>query len=307
MKTLSSSMGALAALAAGLWAQQAPPPPPEAGQVAIRAQPRLKAMAGPTFGFVSAEMISGKVVTGAPYSAEAVTETTQVLADGNHISNRMSSMIYRDSDGRERREQTLNAIGPWAAGEPVKLVTISDPVAKVNYTLDPNTHTARKMPRGVVRWKTGSRAGVSVSGPVSGAFSTVAASTGKGGAMGVQVVSIGAGSDFKEATTGAKTESLGKMVIEGVEAEGARTTLTIPAGQIGNELPIEIVSERWYSPELQTVVMSKHRDPRTGETVYRLTNIDRTEPLHSLFEVPPDYKVTAEPQFWFSTAPKKEE
>lgn len=87
------------------------------------------------------------------------------------------------------------------------------------------------------------------------------------------------------------TESLGKQMIEGVEAEGKRTVTTIPAGAIGNELPIQIVSESWYSPELQTTVMSKRSDPTSGETMYRLTNIRRGEPDASLFQVPSDYTV----------------
>ena len=86
-------------------------------------------------------------------------------------------------------------------------------------------------------------------------------------------------------------QELGKQIIEGVEAEGTRTTVTIPAGEIGNERPIEIVSERWYSPELQLVVMSRHSDPRTGETTYKLTNINRAEPAKSLFEVPGGYTI----------------
>ena len=71
--------------------------------------------------------------------------------------------------------------------------------------------------------------------------------------------------------------------------------MTIPAGEIGNELPINIVSERWYSPELQTIVMTRRSDPRMGETVYRLTNINRSEPARSLFEVPADYTVKEGP------------
>jgi hypothetical protein len=90
-------------------------------------------------------------------------------------------------------------------------------------------------------------------------------------------------------------EQLGKQTIEGVEAEGTRTTVTIPAGEIGNERPIEIVSERWYSPELQLVVMTRHSDPRFGETTYKLTNINRAEPAKSLFEVPSDYTVKEGP------------
>ena len=92
-----------------------------------------------------------------------------------------------------------------------------------------------------------------------------------------------------------KTESLGKQAVEGVEAEGRRTTVTIAAGEIGNDRAIEIVSERWYSPELQTVVMTRHSDPRSGETVYRLTNINRSEPAKSLFEVPGDYTIKEGP------------
>jgi hypothetical protein len=67
--------------------------------------------------------------------------------------------------------------------------------------------------------------------------------------------------------------------------------VTIPAGQIGNDRAIDIVSERWYSPELSTVVMSRRSDPRTGETVYKLTNIRRTEPGQQMFQPPVDYTV----------------
>ena len=86
-------------------------------------------------------------------------------------------------------------------------------------------------------------------------------------------------------------ESLGKKIVEGVECEGTRTTVTIAAGTIGNERPIDIVSERWYSPELQVVVSSRHSDPRFGETSYRLANVTRAEPDKSLFVPPADYKV----------------
>jgi hypothetical protein len=92
-----------------------------------------------------------------------------------------------------------------------------------------------------------------------------------------------------------KAEPLGKQTIEGVEAEGTRTVVTIAAGEVGNDQPLQIVTERWYSPELQAVVMSRHSDPRFGETTYRLTSVVRGEPDRSLFEVPADYKVTDGP------------
>lgn len=93
-----------------------------------------------------------------------------------------------------------------------------------------------------------------------------------------------------------RTESLGRQDIGAVEADGTKSTVTIAAGEIGNERPIEIVSERWYSPELQTVVMTRHIDPRFGETSYRLTNINRTEPARALFEVPAGYTVEEGPK-----------
>jgi hypothetical protein len=94
---------------------------------------------------------------------------------------------------------------------------------------------------------------------------------------------------FQKAVAPPNTETLGKQTIDGVQAEGTRSTITIPAGEIGNEREIKIVNERWYSPELQTVILSKHSDPRMGETVYRLTNINRSDPHPSLFQVPSDY------------------
>jgi len=252
--------------------------------------------AGPmTMDFIGAEMsFSDKPVKGAPYSADGVTETTQTLADGNRITRKSTASVYRDSAGRTRREETMAAIGPWAAGSDApKLVFIQDPVANVSYHLDPQTHEAHKLPMG--------RGGLFLSqagepGPSPKFF------TARGSAAGGAEGAVAAGPAAQIAVQGVpgakavkpdvKTEPLGKQTIEGVEAEGTRTTMTIPAGAIGNELPMSTVSERWYSSELQTVVMSKRSDPRFGETVYRLTNIQRSEPAANLFEVPSDYTVT---------------
>jgi hypothetical protein len=89
-----------------------------------------------------------------------------------------------------------------------------------------------------------------------------------------------------------KKKDLGTQTIAGVSAQGTRITHTIPAGQIGNEKEITIVSEHWYSNELQMVVMSKRCDPRFGDTVYTVTKVQRSEPAASLFTVPSDYTVT---------------
>ena len=266
------------------------------------------------FVFVASEMnFDGQLVKGAPYSAQALTETTQTLRDGNRIVNKSTSSVYRDSEGRTRREQTIRALGPFAtAGEPPQMIFISDPVAGVNYSLDPRTHIARKMPtmRFEVKPAPPSRVGEGPSnGPIGPSLPERAgmqpdAAFEKRRAEGIFLRSVPPPPPGTEGIVmewhgnseeKGNTESLGKQIVEGIEAEGTKNTLTIPAGEMGNERPIEVVSERWYSPELQTVVMSRHSDPRFGETVYRLTNINRNEPAPSLFEVPVDYTVREGP------------
>ena len=256
-----------------------------------------------TMTFLSGQMMGGKVIKAAPYSAEAVTEATQTLADGNKIVNKSSTMMYRDSEGRERREESIGNLGALgASATPTKAIFISDPVAKVNYSLDPQAKTARKSGSVPVTFTVnGSGPTVTSSGAMSIAMSderminqTIAA--GRAGGLGGQTV----GYSYRFETTSdatkpaPNTEQLGTKMIEGVSAEGTRTTTTIPAGKIGNERDIVITHERWYSPELQMVVMTKSSDPRSGDTVYRITNISRSEPMPSLFEVPSDYK-TIEP------------
>jgi hypothetical protein len=222
----------------------------------------------------------GKTVKGAPYSAETETETIQPLADGSRIVRKTTANVYRDSEGRTRREQTLHNIGPYAAaGDAPQLVFIDDPVAGVNYVLDPQKRTARKMqfrggrppgpPQGKARPDDGTD---NQRRPPAGPPPERERPQREGAKT--------------------KTEALGKRMIEGVEAEGTRTTVIIPAGQIGNERQLEIVSERWYSPALQEVVLSTHRDPRLGEHTYRLKNINRAEPARSLFEAPADYTLS---------------
>jgi len=171
-------------------------------------------------------------------------------------------------------------------------IFINDPVAGVSYILEPDAHVARKMTPMRFEFKLNTDGEKPIddgkhqifSGPPeAGTFQVGVAAGSPGPGITMELRNL--------QDHGGKEESLGKQTIEGIEAEGARTTITIPAGEIGNERPIEIISERWYSPELQTVVMTKHSDPRFGEIVYRLTNISRSEPDASLFHVPADYKI----------------
>jgi len=263
----------------------------------IASSPRIPQPRDDTFNFISSEMsFDGKLVKGAPYSAEAVTESTQMLADGNRIVNKSTARLYRDSEGRTRKEQTLGSIGPFAAaGEPPQMIFINDPVAQMSYVLDLRNHSARKMPsfRFDVRVAPPAEGGQTPSAPEGPAPAAPPEWSEKVVGDYVMTSTPAAGDGYRVEYYGgrkrARTESLGKQKIEGVEAEGTRTTFTIPAGEIGNALAIDIINEKWYSPELQTVVMTRQSDPRFGETVYRLMNIDRSEPDKSLFQVPADY------------------
>ncbi len=221
---------------------------------------------------MGAAMISGPTVKGAPYSAEVVNQMVQVLADGNRITHTNSSMVYRDSQGRERREEMANGT--------VRSIFITDPVEGVSYTLHPSTKEARKGPQREVHISTDAGA-VGVTTTETRTF--LVNSSGNG------PETFFFNTEVNSSKAKPVVEHLGTQTIEGVSAEGIRTTVTIPAGQIGNELPIVTVNERWSSPELRVTVMSTRSDPRTGTTTYKLTNVSRAEPSPALFQVPPDY------------------
>ena len=222
-------------------------------------------------------------IAGAPFTAEAVTEFAQMLSDGNRIERRFSTSLARDGKGRTRSEQDVAMLGPlvvlqngkgmnWTTGQPVattqgeppRFTVITDPVDGVTYTLDERMKEARRNPSKISTLQ----------------FLEVQKINDK-----LVNVRQGAGANSVH------VESLGTRQIEGVRAEGTRMTTTIPAGQIGNLNPINIVTERWSSKELQMAVLITRRDPRSGETTYRLTNIVRAEPPPDLFTVPSDYRI----------------
>ncbi len=324
-----------------------------------------------TFSFAASEMsFDFKVVKGAPYSADAITETTQTLSDGNRIVRKTTSSLYRDSEGRTRREQSIGAIGPWtSADHSTQRIFITDPVSTTNWVLDPRAQTAHQAmlpppppppaPAGMyprkpfsdtqdvnklkeemsldvkVKKMKSSAGGIQGSAitKVNPEYPAVAKAAGVQGPVRVTVVidemgnvissqpldghpllreaAIKAANEWKFKPTQAggqptkvegtltfnftlnkpvppepavhteqgiafatpawnsslfggktefKQEDLGKQMMEGVEVQGTRIINSIPAGAIGNERQIDIVSERWYSNELQVVVMSRNSD-----------------------------------------------
>lgn len=227
---------------------------------------------------------AGAVVAGAPYSGHAVTESVQMLHDGNRIRQRNEARLYRDSEGRTRRDQELNTLGAWQLAPPASpLVFIHDPVAGEGFLLDLNRRTARRLdaPAGsLVR---------PVQGGATLEFNAVASLP--AASRGAAVAGPTATFSLTSGDISTSTEDLGERHFEGVAATGSLTRMTIAARVVGNELPIEVVTERWYSPALQAVVLRRHSDPRFGETTYSLTNISTDEPDPALFVVPDDFTI----------------
>ena len=213
----------------------------------------------PNAQFVGAELRFGdKLVKGQPFSAETVIEDTRRLFDGSTVTKSRRGAVYRDTDGRTRREQPLEMVGgvviSGSDNKAPMLIFINDFTAKSHIFLDVSARVARRMPIGDP-----------------------------------------AGRPEPGQPADAKTESLGTRTIEGVKVEGTRTTFEIPPGHLGNDKPIEVVTEKWFSPELQVVVMSRHVDPIAGEHIFKLVNIRRTEPSAELFSVPAGFRVENPP------------
>jgi hypothetical protein len=171
-------------------------------------------------------------------------------------------------------------MGMGANSEDAIIVEIADPVSGFRYVLDTYNHVAHRFPPPE-----------KADEPVR--YSEVAR------AVPQRATSAATRQTVSSAPVQANrsenvTESLGTQVIEGVQVEGQKTTTTFPVGFMGNDRPLLLFSEHWFSPELKITVLSKNSDLRSGEGTTRLQNIDRTEPDPALFRVPPDYQVVDE-------------
>jgi hypothetical protein len=253
---------------------------------------------------------STKVIKGAPFSAEGVSESVQVLPDGNKITRSSTTKMYRDSEGRFRREGTGNSGNGFAYASGGFMtaygfqdtISIYDPVDSIRYSLNPSSKSARRSNSQKILTE-GSVVVTSqqMSDATKARIESDKSSVQKAYALGDAKANVVVMGDIVSYHNAGKTESLGTKTIEGIQTEGKRTVTTIAAGAVGNEKPIEIVYERWYSKELDLTVYSRQYDPRFGEQTYRLININRSEPDRSLFTVPSDYKIVTEAPFKFYT------
>ncbi|HTX39000.1 MAG TPA: hypothetical protein VME43_28440 [Bryobacteraceae bacterium] len=192
------------------------------------------------------------LVSGHPYSA--VARTVTLSPDGAHVDRSDSEAIYRDDQGRTRRETNGG-----------RNIFITDPVAGVAYRLDPETKTALKHsvdPRSVA---------------------------GQAIVLGQSLVDVATA--LANIQPNLAVEDLGTQVVNGVSAQGVRTTRTIPAGTLGNDRDLKTVVERWGATDLRVLVKSVTTDSRSGTTTYDLTNLVLASPDASLFQVPAGYTI----------------
>jgi hypothetical protein len=303
----------------GVIARAQTPPPPRAVQVISDAT---------VTGGVA--MSHNKGVKNSPFSAEAISESIQTLTDGNRIVRTSTSKLYRNSEGQFRQESAGGSGGAFGsffsygdgvtivnpgqgrllldaetkiarsyqdiAGQAIALAPLAATTAVRAVEAVKMTPEARadleRLTTEVDRIKASKEQIAAVKDELKAAAERMATTTllGTGVGNGVMTLTPSLARGPKWDT---RTEDLGEQSYEGISAHGTRTVTTIPANAIGNERPIEITYEKWFSNELQMVVYSKQSDPRTGEHTYRLTNINRNEPDPSLFKVPTGFKVVS--------------
>jgi hypothetical protein len=216
---------------------------------------------GRQFGFHG----GGKVVAGAPYSATFSNSSVKTLVDGNTIQRTTTGAVARDSQGRTYSTEVVTGLFGQAGTRTITF--ISDPVAGYVYTLNAETKTATRR-----------------------AFHTrTSPSPNAQGAFGNH--------PERAADPNVVLEDKGTQTVNGVSVQGKSTTRTIPAGTMGNDKPIVSKTETWFSPDLQVVVSSTRTDPSEGTSIYTLSNVQRAEPVSTLFQVPADFVIKDAPAF----------
>lgn len=257
-------------------------------------------------------------IKNAPYVADVIKERQQTLGDGNQIVQRDTTRAYRDSAGRTRDEVVTDK------GD-VRSVEIVDPVAGVRWILYPQVKTAVKMkltaslatrvitapqdqnvhmlerriqPDGTESMSMKSLPGTDASGAPNapGKFQMTIIPN-RGMAAPARSAYPGMGSLLSTAVGDAKwsrqaaRRDLGTREIDGVKATGQLRSYEIPAGEVGNRNAIVVSDETWFAPDLRVTLSSKHSDPRTGDSTFRVENLKREEPAVALFMPPAEYTV----------------
>lgn len=299
-KVNSILFASLLLAAAGVSAQTSSVSSPDETRIIVRSDagvlPVLPLMFDPV---TTANLFNEKVVKNSSFSAEFQSESVRILPDnasqnnGSQVVSRVTTLVYRDRDGRNRREQTIHATGQTAGTSGTaatgQAIEIYDPVSGFGYTLYPATRTA-------YRYK-------------KPADQQTAAAVWDKVPQTIEITSSDKGSDNQ--TTQYKLdppriEALGNRTIKGAQAIGKRFTLKIPMNAVGNPLETETVHEVWYAPQLKMLIQSSTKNPHQGEHTFQMTSLSQTEPSASLFRVPSDYKIIEMGALITDTAPNQD-
>lgn len=212
-----------------------------------------------------------KSIRNAPFSADVSTQYDRLLSNGNHIHRETIGKVYRDVQGRVRTETQI----PSPSGSSAYIV-IQDPILHEVVHLDPRSKTANvhhlaeplSVPAGLPNPIVGQKGNLVPTPP------------GQAGSAAVPL--------RPDPVKDPVIESLGAKTMQGLQVLGTRTTAVMPGG---DGEPIVAVTDTWYSPDLQMVVLSISDDGQSGRSLMRVTNIVRAAPSEQLFQTPPDYTV----------------
>jgi hypothetical protein len=202
----------------------------------------------------------------APYRATVKTTREQKLMDGNAIHGSATTHQARDTAGRTMSETSMGCT-PGLDGQlqPIVRVTVYDPGKRTTLSWSVSDNAPK-----VVHV-------VHQPEPVA--------------SPAVQTAQHTAPPVRPQQRVEVHSENLGSKMIAGVMAEGSRTVRTIPAGEQGNDLPIEVVDEVWIAKDLGLAVMRVSDDPRSGKTTTEVVELNQGEPDASLFTAPAGYKL----------------
>jgi hypothetical protein len=208
-----------------------------------------------------------------PFSAVGITQTIRQTGDGNRFSRISTTRYYRDSQGRTRIERELPRVRLSADAEQtfLQVIEIRDVVKGELIMLNPQTKTAQTFSG--MQFRTPETPGTPP--PIFAVFqNTRIAPNDRGWSALVQ---------------------LGEKSVDGLDAIGTQRAYTVPAGStLGNEKPVTVTVEQWYSPALG-MILSKRGRSGSAQTDYHLEQIVQGEPDASLFAVPAGYHMVTLP------------
>ena len=229
-------------------------------------------------------------VSGKPYSATVIIRTVQTLGGLKPLSvdHKQTGLVFRDAQGRTRSE-TLE----FSGGGRTSQVSIVDPVLGVEYDWTAPGAPGMGSSRGglVRRYTTRALNPALLANETSApARSPYELALEEAEHTGLHHKKGSPNAGVQTQRPPSRVDDLGTQTVNGITAQGVRITATIPAGTLGNDADIQVVTERWVSPDLQVLVKSEYSDPRFGTTTYELTDIQRTNPDPALFQVPAGYE-----------------